>query len=315
MTQQRPKITIIGSFVVGMTLRADRMPHFGETLIGYDFDMGPGGKGSNQAVGVARLGADAYFAGIIGADQLGEIAVDLYGREDVDTTHLRRTETAATGAGFIILNQDGENGIIIDMGANKLMDEAFVDQVEDQIASSDVVMSVLELPVEAAARAMKLGRKHGVTTVLNPAPAVELDSEILSTVDYLTPNETELRMLLGAPPDDPTPTPELARCLRAKGVDTLIVTVGERGALLLQDDKMVEVPGIAVDVIDTTGAGDAFTAGLVVALAQGKPIVDAITFANCAGALACTALGVIPALPTHEAVDSQYQQISQDTHT
>ena len=167
----KPVITVVGSFAVGMTLRTQRMPVFGETLVGSDFDMGPGGKGSNQAVGVARLGALAYFAGIIGADRLGEVATDLYGREGVDTTWLQRTTAMATGVGFIILNAEGENGIVLDMGANELMDSAYVDQVEAQIARSDVVMSVLEIPVAAAARAMELGKKHGVRTILNPAPA------------------------------------------------------------------------------------------------------------------------------------------------
>ena len=302
----KPVITVVGSFAVGMTLRTSRMPVFGETLIGSDFDMGPGGKGSNQAVGTARLGARSYFAGIIGDDKLGEIAVELYASEGVDTTYLTKTDKLATGVGFIILNEAGENGIILDMGANKLMDAAFVDRVEEQIARSDVVMSVLELPVEAAARAMELGRKHGVRTILNPAPATPLGSEVLGNVDYLTPNETEVRVLLGLPPDDPTPTVELARELRDRGVGNLIVTMGERGALVMTDDTFVEVPGVSVEVVDTTGAGDAFNSGLAVALAEGRDLIEAVKYATCAGALACTKLGVIPALGTREMVDKLY---------
>ena len=302
----KPVITVVGSFAVGMTLRTSRMPVFGETLIGSDFDMGPGGKGSNQAVGTARLGARSYFAGIIGDDKLGEIAVELYASEGVDTTYLTKTDKLATGVGFIILNEAGENGIILDMGANKLMDAAFVDRVEEQIARSDVVMSVLELPVEAAARAMELGRKHGVRTILNPAPATPLGSEVLGNVDYLTPNETEVRVLLGLPPDDPTPTVELARELRDRGVGNLIVTMGERGALVMTDDTFVEVPGVPVEVVDTTGAGDAFNSGLAVALAEGRDLIEAVKYATCAGALACTKLGVIPALGTREMVDELY---------
>ena len=244
----KPVITVVGSFAVGMTLRTQRMPVFGETLVGSDFDMGPGGKGSNQAVGVARLGAQAHFAGIIGDDRLGEIAVDLYAQEGVDTTYLQRTTAMATGVGFIILNADGENGIILDMGANELMDSAFVDQVEEQIARSDVVMSVLEIPAEAAARAMALGKKHGVRTILNPAPATALDESVLENVDYLSPNEIELRILLGLAPDDPSDTEELARQLRARGVGNLIVTMGEKGALILTEDGLDAVAGVSVDV-------------------------------------------------------------------
>ena len=297
-------ITVVGSFAVGMTLRAQRMPVFGETLVGSDFDMGPGGKGSNQAVGVARLGARAHFAGIIGDDRLGEIAVDLFAQEGVDTTYLQRTEAMATGVGFIILNPEGENGIILDMGANELMDGAFVDQVEEQIARSDVVMSVLEIPVEAAARAMALGKRHGVRTILNPAPATALDESVLQHVDYLSPNETELRILLGLPPDDPSDTVELARQLRARGVGNLIVTMGEKGALILSEDGQEEAAAVPVDVVDTTGAGDAFNAGLAVALAEGKSLAAAVAFANRCGALACQKLGAVPGLATRAAVKS-----------
>lgn len=308
---KRSLITVVGSFVVGMTLRTRRMPIFGETLIGSDFDMGPGGKGSNQAVAIARLGVQAAFAGIIGTDQLGEIATDLYAREGVDTTYLQRTGAASTGAGFIILNQAGENGIVIDMGANEGMDGAFVDQLEDQIARSEVVMSVLEIPVEAAARAMALGRRHGVRTILNPAPATHLDETVLRNVDYLTPNETELRILQGLPADDPTPTLELAKQLQAQGVRNLIVTQGERGALVLSESGMFEEAGIALsrEIVDTTGAGDAFNGGLAVALAEGKTLQDAVRFACCTGRLACDKLGVVPALAHREQADELHQMM------
>lgn len=304
----KPVITVVGSFAVGLTLRTDRMPIFGETLLGSDFDMGPGGKGSNQAVGVARLGADAAFAGIIGSDKLGEIATDLYAAEGLDTQYLTITDECATGVGFIILNQAGENGIILDMGANELMDDAFVDQVEDKIAASDVVMSVLELPVEAASRAMALGRKHGVRTILNPAPAAPVSDETLANIDYLTPNETELRILLGLAPDDPTPSEILARRLRDLGVGNLVVTLGEKGALVMTDAGTERVPGVTVDVVDTTGAGDSFNAGLAMALAEGRDLLSAVQFATCCGALACTKLGVIPGLPFRGAVDEFYAQ-------
>ncbi|MCL4393303.1 MAG: ribokinase [Chloroflexi bacterium] len=303
---KKPLITVVGSFAVGMTLRTRRMPIFGETLLGSDFDMGPGGKGSNQAVGSARLGAESYFVGIIGDDKLGEIAVELYAREKVNTRYLRKRHDAATGVGFIILDPEGHNGIILDMGANKLMDRHSVDLVEEQIAQSDIVMSVLELPVEPAARAMELGHQHGVRTLLNPAPAVRLDDAVLKNVDYLTPNETELRILLGLAPDDPAPTPDLARRLQARGVRNVVVTMGGEGALVLSDAGMTHVTGVKVQVVDTTGAGDAFNAALAVALAEGRDLIPAVEFASCAGALECTKLGVIPGLPAREAVDRMY---------
>jgi ribokinase len=292
-----------------MTIRTSHMPIFGETLIGGDFDMGPGGKGSNQAVGTARLGAESYFAGIIGTDRLGDIAADLYAAEGVRTEYMERTGEMPTGVGFIILNHAGENGIILDMSANKLMDAAFADRVEEQIARSDIVMSVLEIPVEAAARAMALGRKHGVRTQLNPAPATALDPSVLANVDILTPNESELRILLGLTPDDPTPTMELAERLQEIGVGTVIVTMGGDGALILRGGERQHVRGVnKVDVVDTTGAGDAFNSGLAVALAEGRDLVEAVKFANCCGALACTKLGVIPSLAYREQVDRLYAE-------
>ncbi len=303
-----PVVTVVGSFAVGMTMRTQRMPVFGETLVGSDFDMGPGGKGSNQAVATARLGAHSSFCGIVGDDKLADIALDLYAAEGVDTTYLQKSRAMPTGVGFIILDEAGHNGIILDMSANKLMDAAFVDGVEGQIAVSDVVMSVLEIPVAAAARAMELGRKHGVRTILNPAPATRLDDAVLANVDCLTPNETELRILLGLPPDDPATNEALARELQARGVQTLVVTLGKEGALLLDADGMRRIPGVAVDVVDTTGAGDAFNAGLAIALAEGRAIDAAVRYATCAGALACTRLGVIPALAHRAAVDALYAQ-------
>jgi ribokinase len=195
------------------------------------------------------------------------------------------------------------------MGANTLVDAAFVDAVEAQIAHSATVMSVLEIPAQAAARAMELGRKHGVRTILNPAPATPLDGSVLKYVDVLTPNETELRILMGLTPDDPTPTPELARALRAHGVETLVVTMGERGALIMNDDGATSVPGVQVDVVDTTGAGDAFNCGLAVALSEGRSLVEAVRYGVCTGALACTRLGVIPALASREASDDLYRKV------
>jgi ribokinase len=301
-------VTVVGSFAVGMTLRTSRMPVFGETLIGSDFDMGPGGKGSNQAVGAARLGASSSFVGIIGDDKLGEIATDLYASEGVNTRYLTKTHDKATGVGFIILNQAGANGIILDMSANELLDAAFVNRAEDQIARSDIVLSVLEIPVKGAARAMELGRKHSVRTLLNPAPATPIDDAVLRNVDFITPNEIELRILLGLAPNDPTPTPELASRLTARGANEIIVTCGENGALVLSGGTFTEVAGIKVDVVDTTGAGDAFSSALAVGLTEGRSLIDAVRFANCAGALACTALGVIPAMARRDAVDRLYRK-------
>src|SRR5262249_23366853 len=257
----RPEITVVGSFAVGLTIRASKLPIFGETMLGSDFDMGPGGKGSNQAVATTRLGARSSLVAIVGSDKLADIATDLYAAEGVDASLVSASDKRATGVGFIILNQKGENFIILDMGANELLDAAAVDRAEARIAESDVVMTVLEVPVGAAARAMELGRRHGAKTILNPAPARALPDAIFTFVDYLTPNESELRILLGLAADDARSSRELATELRRRGARNVVVTLGRHGALILNDELDLIVPAAEVEVTDTTGAGDAFNAG------------------------------------------------------
>jgi ribokinase len=307
---KRPVITVVGSFAVGMTLCTQRMPVFGETLVGSQFDMGPGGKGSNQAVAAARLGAESHFVGIIGSDPLGKMARTLYEQEGVHAEHLTETVEKATGVGFIIVNPEGRNGIILDMGANELIDRRFVRKAEAVIARSDVVLSVLEIPIEGAIEAMAIGREHGVKTILNPAPAVALQDEMWRVIDLITPNETELRILMGLAPDDPTPTRELAGELQKKFGITVIVTRGESGMMLVNGQGISEFGSVPVGVVDTTGAGDAFTAALAVSLAEGRDLTSAIKFAGCNGALACTKYGVIPSLAARPEVDRLFSMQS-----
>lgn len=304
----KPIITIVGSFAVGLTMRAPKLPIFGETMLGTDFDMGPGGKGSNQAVGTARLSAASALVAYIGTDKLASIATDLYAAEGVDASMVLAREERATGVGFIILNDKGENFIILDMGANELLDAATVDAAGERIGRSDVVMTVLEVPTEAARRAMELGRAQGARTILNPAPARAVPDDLFAAVDYLTPNESELRILLGLPADDPRSSRELAGELRRRGVRNVVVTLGRAGALILTDELDVMVPSVPVEVVDTTGAGDAFNSGFAVALAEGRDIVDAVRFGVVCGGLACTRLGVIPGLPSRAVADATYAE-------
>jgi ribokinase len=298
-----PKITVVGSYVVGLTIRAPRFPVAGETLIGEDFDFGPGGKGSNQAVGAARLGAKVTLLEKIGRDAFGRTALDLYAAEGIDPANVHQVEELGTGVAVITLNAMGENHIILDLGANNLLGPADVDGIEREISQSDVVMSILEIRPETAGRAMALGKAKGALTILNPAPARALPDEVLVDVDVITPNETELRILLGMAPDAPGDVADLARQLKGRGVGSVVVTRGGAGALVLDaDGKVTEVAGIPVDVVDTTGAGDAFNAALGTALGEGQSLVEAARFAVVAGALCCTSLGVIPALPTRASV-------------
>ena len=290
-------MTVVGSWVVGLTLRADRFPVKGETLIGRDFDQGPGGKGSNQAVQAARLGADVEFAGLIGRDNFGQMALDLYQQEHVGTTYLGQVAEKNTGVGLIVLNDVGDNFIIIDPGTNDLLTPEHVQQAKNRISQSDAVITQLEIPAAAAVEALRLARQAGVLAVLNPAPARPLPIEWLGLADIITPNETELRILLGLSPDDPTEPPELCRRLLAAGVKTVVVTLGEQGALVVDSSGSYGVAAFPVQVVDTTGAGDSFSATLTVSLAAGLPLREAVRRACAAGALTCTHLGVVPGLP------------------
>ena len=299
-----PKITVVGSYVVGMTIRAPRFAVVGESLIGTDFDMGPGGKGSNQAIGAARLGAQVNLLEKIGKDIFAQEALKFYASEGMDTQYIIQDPESYTGVAFITLNQAGENLIVVDVGANDQLSSEDVDAFQPVIADSDVVMSILEIRAEPAARAMALGREAGAITILNPAPARPLPESIYKDIDVLTPNETELKILLGIAPDEPGDVIELARAIQKRGVGSVVVTRGEAGALVVHSDGSVtEIPGIEVDVVDTTGAGDAFNAALGTALGEGRTLTEAARFAVVAGGLCCTKLGVIPALPYRQAVE------------
>jgi ribokinase len=301
---RKPVITVIGSFAVGITLRVPRFPVQGETLVGHDFDMGPGGKGSNQAVGAARLGAESHLVAAIGEDAFGAVGLDLWQREGVGLGQLIRVPDDHTGVGLITLDSAGNNHIVIDLGANNRLTPEDVDRAEPLIAASDVVVTVLEIPVETAARAMEVARRNGVTALLNPAPAAPVPTALLKSADILTPNESELRILCGLPPDDTTPTNALATRLQEAGARNLVITRGGRGALLVDaSGRVSEVPSVPTDVVDSTGAGDAFNCALAVALAEGRPLEEAVRWAVRAGAFACTRLGVIPALPTRRELD------------
>jgi ribokinase len=297
------KVTVVGSFVVGLTLRTERIPVAGETTMGTDFDLGPGGKGSNQAVQAARLGADVEMVGLVGDDDFASIPEELYASEGVGTTYFTRTSGSNTAVGFIILDAEGQNRIIIDSGANALLTPEVVARARPRIEESDVVYAQLESAVAGSEAGLKMARSSGAIALLNPAPARPVPPDLLASVDVLTPNALEARMLLGMDPEDPTDDLDVCKQLIDRGVRTLVMTQGERGALIVTAEGASRVDAFPVDVVDTTGAGDAFSGTLGVYLAEGRSIEDAARYAAAAGALACTKLGVIPALADRASVE------------
>ena len=296
------KVSVAGSFVVGLTLRSDRFPVEGETLLARDFDMGPGGKGSNQAVQVARLDVPVQFIGVIGTDDFGRIGTDLYEKEGVGVDHLIRSPRN-TGVGFIMLDAAGDNRILLDPGSNEEFSPEHVQAARGTISESRVVITQLEIRAETAAEAMSLGKRCGCITMLNPAPVRPLPKEIYRDIDLLTPNQTEARVLLGVAPDDPTPDLDLCGRLLELGVGTVVLTRGAQGAVTVTTEGTKEVSSPTVRVVDSTGAGDAFNGALAAALAADDPLEHAVERACAAGALACTKLGVIPALPHKAELD------------
>lgn len=304
-----PRITVVGSYAAGLTMKVQCLPSAGETLLGTGYRVDYGGKGSNQAVGCARLGAKVSFVAKIGKDAFGEMALGLYRDEGIDVSHVTQTANAPTGVGFIIVEAaNGHNCITIDPGANELLTAADIFHCDRVFNSPQVVLTQLEIPVVAAEAALLRGRECGAMTILNPAPVRPLPSSVLQMVDVLTPNEVEARVLTGRSPGAPS-EPEAVACeLVRTGVKQVVMTLGEKGALIVTASSSTHIPAVRVSALDTTGAGDAFNAGLAVALASGANLEAAVQFAVATGALAVTKEGVIPSLPDRDKVLQFYQR-------
>lgn len=301
------KISVVGSYAVGLVMTAERVPMAGETIKGKTFEETHGGKGSNQAVASSRLGADSAFIACVGDDHYGEEAIELHNSEEVNTEFLTKDPDLSTGAGFIIVEEGGENSIIVTPGANSALNKDRVKDASEVIRSSDVLLTQLEIPLETALYAGKLASDQGVKSVLNPAPAPsqEVEPEKLSRFDLVTPNYTEACALAGVQPDKDVDPEELLGMLSEKGASAVLMTLGSEGALLRTDEVTMEVEAPDVTAVDTTGAGDVFNAALAVALAEGKGLEngEAIEFAGHAGALAVTKKNVIPSIPSRKELE------------
>jgi ribokinase len=270
-------------------------------VFGTDSEIGPGGKGSNQAIAAARLGADVDMLACVGDDSFGVEARRLWQDEGIDTRWIRIDSTRPSGMAFILVNEQGQNRIIVNPGANDTLTAGDADDCEEAIAAAHVLVAQFESPVGLVERALAVARRHGVRTILNPAPAREVSDGLLSLVDVITPNEAEAQALAGLPDDSFAPD-AAAGALRERGVRTVILTLGDSGAYVVDDLGGRHLPGIHVPVVDTTGAGDAFTGALAVGLARGWRIDRAAGFANLGGAFCVTRPGVVPGLGTQSEI-------------
>ncbi len=299
-----PRVLVIGSANVDFTVTVDRLPREGETVSGGRLHSGHGGKGANQAVAARRLGAEVRFVGCVGQDTFGDEIAARLAAEGVATDGLNRTADAATGTALIIVDALGRNQIAVAPGANRLLSVEMAETREADLQWAQVVLIQLETALPTVAWALWTARRHTVVTILNPAPAQPLPEEMYPLVDYLTPNASEAALLSGQAVTSPETAREAAQRLLARGVGTVVVTLGEAGALVCAGDSAVHFPAFPVQAVDTTGAGDAFNAGLAVGLAAGGTLEQAIPLANAAAALACTRTGARDALPDRAQVEA-----------
>jgi ribokinase len=297
-------VCILGIFAADLGFHAKRLPQMGETLIGSKFGIGPGGKGSNQAVASARAGAATTFISKLGRDQFGDMARDMYAKEGI-SMRIGKSD-AASGAAFIFVDEKtGSNAIIVVPGAAGELGVADVEANAETIRAASVFMTQLEQPVAAARCALEIAKAAGVVTILNPAPATTLDEDIYRLCDFVTPNESEATMLTGISVTDVASAEKAARWFIAKGAKAAVITLGGNGSLLFADDVATQIPVYkAGAVIDTTGAGDAFNGGFAAALARGEKPLQAAQFGSATAGISVTRPGTAPSMPRRAEVET-----------
>jgi ribokinase len=293
-----PRIVVVGSVNADMVVKSQRIPRPGETVTGGEFVMAAGGKGANQAVAAARLGAEVTLVAKVGQDMFAQQAIANYKQEGIATDYIVCDPRHATGVALIMVDGHGENLISVASGANHVLTPQEVAQAAERICAADLVMLQLEIPLDVVRYTVQLAAEAAVPVILNPAPAALLDDALLQRVTYLTPNESEAAMLTGIHVEDETSARAAAQKLCQCGVKHVIVTLGPRGALVVDAQRATMIPGYTVEAIDTTAAGDAFNGGLACALARGASLAEAVREANMVGALSVTRLGAQPSLPT-----------------
>lgn len=299
-----PRVLVIGSANIDFTVAVPRLPQEGETVLGGTLYVSHGGKGANQAVAARRLGAEVSFVGCLGRDAHGDRIAERLIEEGMSADGLIRVAEASTGVALIVVDVEGRNQIAVAPGANLDLLPDLAKRHAQLVAWAQVLLCQLEIPIPTVQWALATAREHGVLTLLNPAPAQALPDALLSLVDCLTPNAREASILTGIAVAGPDSASEAARQLLARGVRRVIVTLGAQGALFCDGTSALHFPAFPVTALDTTGAGDAFNAGLAVGLAAGGTWEEALPLANAAAALACTKPGAQASLPTRAEVET-----------
>jgi ribokinase len=297
------KVVVVGSLNMDLVVCAPRIPHPGETVIGGEFYTAAGGKGSNQAVAAARLGAKVHMVGRVGQDELGAQLMETLEEAGVDHQFVVQDPGSSTGVALITVADSGQNSIVVAPGSNMRLSPDDVDAARGAIGEADILLVQLETPLETVTRALQIARAKGVKTILNPAPARTLPRETFGLVDVLIPNETETAVLTGLSVGTQTEAKTAGVALRKQGVKTVVMTLGERGAIYADAGDVNALSAYEVKAVDTTAAGDAFVGAFAVATAEGKSLSEAVRWGNAAGALAVTKRGAQPSLPDRGALE------------
>lgn len=291
------KIVGVGSMIIDYTAYAPHFPREGETVLGSEIVLGPGGKGSNQMTAAHRAGAEAINISAVGDDFASEIMLRHYDNEKMNKDYIKVVKGGQTGGAMIEVDADGRNAIVVVKGANDDILKEDVYKAEEEFKTADVVLTQLETSMESIFACKELAKKYNKPFILNPAPFQEIPDALLDGIDYLTPNETEAEFFSGVAIKTTEDASRAADKLLSMGVKNVIITLGKSGAYFKNAEKELYIEGIIVDAVDTTGAGDAFNGGLAAAIATGLPMDKALRFANCVGALSVTKRGSSPSMP------------------
>jgi len=301
------QVTVVGSFMYDLVATVPRRPKTGETLVGNTFGMFLGGKGANQAIAASRAGSKVTMVGRLGNDFFGKQFLEKFSREGINTDFVTQDDENGTGVAMPLIDASGDNSIVIIPQANMALTVENINQAQSTIADADVLVMQCEVPMDANQRAAEIAKQNDTLVILNPAPAQLIPEQILKLVDIIIPNEIETETLTGLPTKTENEVLVAGRNLLSKGVETVILTLGDRGSLLLNEDGEKLIPAFDVSVVDTTAAGDSFCGVLAASLANGISINLSVEIANAAGALAVTKLGAEPSLPQRDAIDDLLQ--------
>jgi ribokinase len=301
------KIVVVGSSNVDLIIKGDKLPKPGETVLGGTFYKAAGGKGANQAVAASRAGGDVSFISCVG-NEYGEESIEGFRNDGINVEYVKKDPEVATGIALILVDKNGENSISVVSGANLSLTVSDIQNARQIIQDADVLLMQCEIPIEVVEEAAKVASSAGVTIILNPAPAQPLSDELLNCVSILTPNESETELLTDLEVKNDKNAFSAAAMILAKGVEVVLITVGPKGALLATKDETDLIRGYPVEAKDTTAAGDVFNGALAVAIAENKPLHEAIQFANAAAAVSVTRIGAQPSAPEREEIEDLMKQ-------